>query len=61
VIINREGVEIEFGDGARDGDGSWGVERRQLGDLVVAMFGEGLAVMPRRGVGWGTVEFRHDD
>lgn len=30
-----DGIEVEFGDGARDGDGSRRVEGRQLGDLVV--------------------------
>jgi hypothetical protein len=58
VAIDGEGVQVEFGYGARHGDGSRRVERRELGDFIVVMFG-GLAMMPGQGVGWAAVEVRH--
>jgi hypothetical protein len=60
VVVHGEGVQVEFGYGAGYGDGPWRVERRELGDCIVVMFGGGLAMMPRGGMGC-TVEVWHFD
>ena len=57
MVFHTERVQIEFGDGARDGNWSWGIERWQLWHLV------GLDIVmirvPRGGMGGMRVECRH--
>jgi hypothetical protein len=56
--MDGEGVQIKFGDGARDGDRSRRVEGRELGNFVDIMVARGL---PRGGIGCCTLEVRHRD
>ena len=39
--MDAEGIEVEFGDGARDRDGTGRVEGREFGDFVALLGGGG--------------------